>query len=79
MYDFTASDEMPCAVAFHPLQQVFACGFSSGMVRTFSLAASDLLMEHKYVCKMGNRTFICMDLNDASHGDKLKQDFHPHE
>ncbi|XP_019348592.1 WD repeat-containing protein 90 isoform X3 [Alligator mississippiensis] len=47
MYDFTASDEMPCAVAFHPLQQVFACGFSSGMVRTFSLAASDLLMEHK--------------------------------
>ncbi|XP_019395392.1 PREDICTED: WD repeat-containing protein 90 isoform X3 [Crocodylus porosus] len=47
MYDFTASDEMPCAVAFHPLQQIFACGFSSGMVRTFSLAASDLLMEHK--------------------------------
>ncbi|XP_067407333.1 WD repeat-containing protein 90 isoform X2 [Emydura macquarii macquarii] len=47
LYDFTASDEIPCAVAFHPAQQIFACGFSSGVVRTFSLAASDLLMEHK--------------------------------
>uniref|UniRef100_A0A8C3RUN9 WD repeat-containing protein 90 n=1 Tax=Chelydra serpentina TaxID=8475 RepID=A0A8C3RUN9_CHESE len=48
LYDFTASDEMPCTVVFHPAQQIFACGFSSGVVRTFSLAASDLLMEHKY-------------------------------
>ncbi|XP_074866919.1 WD repeat-containing protein 90 isoform X2 [Carettochelys insculpta] len=47
LYDFTASDEMPCTVAFHPAQQIFACGFSSGVVRIFSLAASDLLMEHK--------------------------------
>uniref|UniRef100_A0A8C3RXH5 WD repeat-containing protein 90 n=1 Tax=Chelydra serpentina TaxID=8475 RepID=A0A8C3RXH5_CHESE len=47
LYDFTASDEMPCTVVFHPAQQIFACGFSSGVVRTFSLAASDLLMEHK--------------------------------
>uniref|UniRef100_A0A8C0G718 WD repeat-containing protein 90 n=1 Tax=Chelonoidis abingdonii TaxID=106734 RepID=A0A8C0G718_CHEAB len=47
LYDFTASDEMPCTVAFHPAQQIFACGFSSGVVRTFSLTASDLLMEHK--------------------------------
>uniref|UniRef100_A0A8C3PF90 WD repeat-containing protein 90 n=1 Tax=Chrysemys picta bellii TaxID=8478 RepID=A0A8C3PF90_CHRPI len=48
LYDFTASDEIPCTVAFHPAQQIFACGFSSGVVRTFSLTASDLLMEHKY-------------------------------
>ncbi|XP_065414804.1 WD repeat-containing protein 90 isoform X1 [Chrysemys picta bellii] len=47
LYDFTASDEIPCTVAFHPAQQIFACGFSSGVVRTFSLTASDLLMEHK--------------------------------
>lgn len=47
LYDFTAADEMPCAVAFHPTQQILACGFDSGMVRTFSLAASDLLVEHK--------------------------------
>ncbi|KFV43748.1 WD repeat-containing protein 90, partial [Tyto alba] len=47
LYDFTAADEMPCAVAFHPTQQILACGFDSGMVRTFSLAASDLLAEHK--------------------------------
>uniref|UniRef100_A0A674I574 WD repeat-containing protein 90 n=1 Tax=Terrapene triunguis TaxID=2587831 RepID=A0A674I574_9SAUR len=48
LYDFTASDEIPRTVAFHPAQQIFACGFSSGVVRTFSLTASDLLMEHKY-------------------------------
>ncbi|XP_055662481.1 WD repeat-containing protein 90 isoform X3 [Falco peregrinus] len=47
LYDFTAAEEMPCAVAFHPAQQILACGFNSGMVRTFSLAASDLLVEHK--------------------------------
>ncbi|KGL85799.1 WD repeat-containing protein 90, partial [Charadrius vociferus] len=47
LYDFTAADETPCAVAFHPTQQILACGFDSGMVRTFSLAASDLLVEHK--------------------------------
>lgn len=34
-------------MAFHPTQQILACGFDSGMVRTFSLAASDLLVEHK--------------------------------
>ncbi|XP_076207547.1 WD repeat-containing protein 90 isoform X3 [Aptenodytes patagonicus] len=47
LYDFTAAEETPCAVAFHPTQQILACGFDSGMVRTFSLAASDLLVEHK--------------------------------
>ncbi|NXL63252.1 WDR90 protein, partial [Chordeiles acutipennis] len=47
LYDFTAAEEMPCAVAFHPTQHILACGFDSGMVRTFSLAASDLLLEHK--------------------------------
>ncbi|XP_010121618.1 PREDICTED: LOW QUALITY PROTEIN: WD repeat-containing protein 90, partial [Chlamydotis macqueenii] len=47
LYDFTAAEELPCAVAFHPTQQILACGFDSGVVRTFSLAASDLLMEHK--------------------------------
>ncbi|XP_062999035.1 WD repeat-containing protein 90 [Elgaria multicarinata webbii] len=47
LYEFTASDETPCAVAFHPSQHIFACGFASGMVRTISLAASKLLEEHR--------------------------------
>ncbi|XP_070586998.1 WD repeat-containing protein 90-like isoform X5 [Erythrolamprus reginae] len=47
LYEFTASDEIPCAVAFHPLQPIFACGFNTGVVRTISLAASRLLEEHK--------------------------------
>jgi len=47
LYDFTAAAEMPCAVSFHPTQRILACGFDSGVVRTFSLTASDLLTEHK--------------------------------
>uniref|UniRef100_A0A803SMR5 WD repeat domain 90 n=1 Tax=Anolis carolinensis TaxID=28377 RepID=A0A803SMR5_ANOCA len=48
LYEFTASDEMPCTVSFHPSQHIFACGFDTGVVRTISLATSKLLEEHKY-------------------------------
>ncbi|XP_039416096.1 WD repeat-containing protein 90 isoform X3 [Corvus cornix cornix] len=47
LYDFSAAEETPCTVAFHPSWKILACGFDSGVVRTFSLAASDLLLEHK--------------------------------
>ncbi|XP_042336753.1 WD repeat-containing protein 90 isoform X3 [Sceloporus undulatus] len=47
LYEFTASDETPCAVAFHPSQHIFVCGFDTGVVRIISLAASKLLEEHK--------------------------------
>ncbi|XP_048351372.1 WD repeat-containing protein 90 [Sphaerodactylus townsendi] len=47
LYEFTASDETACAVAFHPSQPIFACGFDTGVVRVISLAASKLLEEHK--------------------------------
>uniref|UniRef100_A0A803TYR9 WD repeat-containing protein 90 n=1 Tax=Anolis carolinensis TaxID=28377 RepID=A0A803TYR9_ANOCA len=47
LYEFTASDEMPCTVSFHPSQHIFACGFDTGVVRTISLATSKLLEEHK--------------------------------
>uniref|UniRef100_A0ABM5EZ39 WD repeat-containing protein 90 n=1 Tax=Pogona vitticeps TaxID=103695 RepID=A0ABM5EZ39_9SAUR len=47
LYEFSASDETPCTVAFHPSQHIFACGFDTGVVRTISLAASRLLEEHK--------------------------------
>ncbi|NXQ04967.1 WDR90 protein, partial [Vidua macroura] len=47
LYDFSAAEETPCTVAFHPFWKMLACGFDSGVVRTFSLAASDLLLEHK--------------------------------
>ncbi|XP_051635803.1 WD repeat-containing protein 90 isoform X7 [Manacus candei] len=47
LYDFAATEEAPCAVAFHPTWKILACGFDSGTVRTFSLAASNLLLEHK--------------------------------
>ncbi|XP_041262484.1 WD repeat-containing protein 90 isoform X5 [Onychostruthus taczanowskii] len=47
LYDFSAAEETPCTVAFHPFWKMLACGFDSGVVRIFSLAASDLLLEHK--------------------------------
>ncbi|XP_016076183.1 PREDICTED: WD repeat-containing protein 90 [Miniopterus natalensis] len=47
LYDFTSPEEAPCAVAFHPTQPVFFCGFSSGAIRSFSLEATKVLVEHR--------------------------------
>ncbi|XP_039770960.1 WD repeat-containing protein 90 isoform X2 [Ornithorhynchus anatinus] len=48
LFDFTACDaETPGPVAFHPSWPLLACGSSSGTVRTFSLADSDLVAEHR--------------------------------
>ncbi|XP_075686881.1 WD repeat-containing protein 90 isoform X2 [Rhinoderma darwinii] len=47
LYDFTANEETPCTVAFHPARQALACGFSSGVVRFFDVAATSLQAEHK--------------------------------
>ncbi|XP_071395607.1 WD repeat-containing protein 90 [Centroberyx affinis] len=46
LYDFMSEDS-PCSVAFHPSQQVFSCGFSSGIVRVFDISSAKLLAEHK--------------------------------
>uniref|UniRef100_A0A8C9YQW0 WD repeat-containing protein 90 n=1 Tax=Sander lucioperca TaxID=283035 RepID=A0A8C9YQW0_SANLU len=47
LYDFVSEDS-PCSVAFHPSEQVFSCGFSSGIVRVFDISSAKLLAEHKY-------------------------------
>ncbi|XP_038156856.1 WD repeat-containing protein 90 [Cyprinodon tularosa] len=46
LYDFVSEDN-PCSVAFHPHEQTFSCGFSSGIVRVFDISSSKLLAEHK--------------------------------
>ncbi|EDL22467.1 mCG17671, isoform CRA_a [Mus musculus] len=46
LYDFSSSEDTPCAVAFHPTMPNFFCGFSSGAVRSFSLESSGVLVEH---------------------------------
>ncbi|TKS89948.1 WD repeat-containing protein 90 [Collichthys lucidus] len=46
LYDFV-SDDNPCSVAFHPREQVFSCGFSSGIVKVFDIPSAKLLAEHK--------------------------------
>ncbi|XP_047637035.1 WD repeat-containing protein 90 isoform X8 [Phacochoerus africanus] len=51
LYEFTSQEEAPCAVAFHPVQPTFFCGFSSGAVRSFSLEAAEVLVEHR--CHQG--------------------------
>ncbi|XP_054455160.1 WD repeat-containing protein 90 isoform X2 [Anoplopoma fimbria] len=46
LYDFVSEDS-PCSVAFHPSEQVFSCGFSSGIVRVFDISSAKMLAEHK--------------------------------
>uniref|UniRef100_A0A7N8XKJ2 WD repeat domain 90 n=1 Tax=Mastacembelus armatus TaxID=205130 RepID=A0A7N8XKJ2_9TELE len=46
LYDFVSEDS-PCSVAFHPIEQIFSCGFSSGIVRVFDISSAKLLAEHK--------------------------------
>ncbi|CAI9172545.1 unnamed protein product [Rangifer tarandus platyrhynchus] len=47
LYDFASPEEAPRAVVFHPTQPTFFCGFSSGAVRSFSLEAAEVLVEHR--------------------------------
>uniref|UniRef100_I3KVN4 WD repeat domain 90 n=1 Tax=Oreochromis niloticus TaxID=8128 RepID=I3KVN4_ORENI len=46
LYDFVSEDS-PCSVAFHPGEQIFSCGFSSGVVRVFAISSAKLLADHK--------------------------------
>ena len=54
MYDFSAPDETPCVINYHPHQQVFACGFMSGTVRVFNVENTCLLAEHRYDMRCGD-------------------------
>uniref|UniRef100_A0A3B4ZIF7 WD repeat domain 90 n=1 Tax=Stegastes partitus TaxID=144197 RepID=A0A3B4ZIF7_9TELE len=46
LYDFVSEDS-PCSVAFHPSEQTFCCGFTSGIVRVFDISSAKLLAEHQ--------------------------------
>ncbi|XP_056017616.1 WD repeat-containing protein 90-like isoform X2 [Ostrea edulis] len=47
LYDFSAPNECPCAISYHPSRQIFACGFESGVVRVFNVQTTSMLAEHK--------------------------------
>uniref|UniRef100_A0A3B4ZWV6 WD repeat domain 90 n=1 Tax=Stegastes partitus TaxID=144197 RepID=A0A3B4ZWV6_9TELE len=47
LYDFVSEDS-PCSVAFHPSEQTFCCGFTSGIVRVFDISSAKLLAEHQH-------------------------------
>ncbi|XP_072273486.1 WD repeat-containing protein 90 isoform X2 [Pyxicephalus adspersus] len=47
LYDFTANEETPCTVTFHPIREALACGFSTGVVRYFDVTTTSLQAEHK--------------------------------
>jgi len=48
LYDFTAPQDCPTVIAYHPSEQAFACGFESGVLRVFNVATTTMLIEHKY-------------------------------
>ncbi|KAM5227309.1 LOW QUALITY PROTEIN: WD repeat-containing protein 90 [Ctenodactylus gundi] len=56
LYDFTSSEEAPCAVTFHPTWPAVFCGFSSGAVRALSLESARVLVEHS--CHQGAVTSL---------------------
>ncbi|XP_077482569.1 WD repeat-containing protein 90 [Stigmatopora argus] len=45
LFDFVSEDK-PCSVAFHPREQIFSCGFNSGIVRVFDISCGKILAEH---------------------------------
>ncbi|XP_030878405.1 WD repeat-containing protein 90 isoform X4 [Leptonychotes weddellii] len=47
LYDLRSPEEAPCTIAFHPMRPALFCGFSSGAVRSFSLEAAEVLVEHR--------------------------------
>nr|XP_057917684.1 WD repeat-containing protein 90 isoform X3 [Doryrhamphus excisus] len=47
LYDFVSEDR-PCSVAFHPSEQIFSCGFSSGIVKVFDISCGKLMAEHNH-------------------------------
>ncbi|WAQ96619.1 WDR90-like protein [Mya arenaria] len=47
LYDFSAPNECPCTISYHPSRQIFACGFENGVVRVFNVQTTSMLAEHK--------------------------------
>ncbi|XP_025111591.1 WD repeat-containing protein 90-like isoform X3 [Pomacea canaliculata] len=47
LYDFSAPNESPSTISYHPINQIFACGFESGAVRVFDVESTCLIAEHK--------------------------------
>lgn len=49
LYDFSAPNEKPTKLCYHPLgvntESIFACGFDSGKIRVFNVAKAKLLHE----------------------------------
>uniref|UniRef100_H0WS08 WD repeat-containing protein 90 n=1 Tax=Otolemur garnettii TaxID=30611 RepID=H0WS08_OTOGA len=58
LYDFTSLDDAPRAITFHPIRPAFFCGFSSGAVRSFSLEATEVMVEH--MCPQGAITGLAV-------------------
>ncbi|RUS87769.1 hypothetical protein EGW08_004515 [Elysia chlorotica] len=75
LYDFSATDECPCCVTYHPKKQILACGFHSGAVRVISVEGTCLLAEHRHLRGQvtglvyspdGSRLYSCCSLGIAA-------------
>ena len=48
LYDFSAPDECPLTINYHPSKQMFACGFHNGTIRVFNVETTSLVAEHRF-------------------------------
>eukprot|EP00817_Percolomonadidae_sp_ATCC50343_P003591 CAMPEP_0117420370 /NCGR_PEP_ID=MMETSP0758-20121206/1713_1 /TAXON_ID=63605 /ORGANISM="Percolomonas cosmopolitus, Strain AE-1 (ATCC 50343)" /LENGTH=715 /DNA_ID=CAMNT_0005201929 /DNA_START=804 /DNA_END=2948 /DNA_ORIENTATION=- len=47
LYQFDTVGECPLSIAYHPMNYVFAVGFSSGIIRLFDIAATTVIEEFR--------------------------------
>lgn len=63
-FEFSSIDDEPRTIAYHPISNIVACGFSSGYLRIFDIPTTSTICERKhhkadiacleYVCKRGS-------------------------
>ncbi|KAF0881208.1 WDR90 protein, partial [Crocuta crocuta] len=58
LYDLTSPEETPRTIAFHPTRPALFCGFGSGAVRSFSLEAAQVPVQHR--CHRGAVTGLAV-------------------
>ncbi|KAK7003519.1 WD repeat-containing protein 90 [Biomphalaria glabrata] len=84
LYDFSAPDECPCSINYHPHRQIFACGFHNGTIRIFNVETTSLLAEHRQLRGQvtglvyspdGNRLYASCSLGVASVFDASSLDY----
>ncbi|BFZ03507.1 hypothetical protein BsWGS_06545 [Bradybaena similaris] len=84
LYDFSASEDCPSCINYHPNKQIFACGFQNGSVKVFSVESTCLLAELKQLrgevtgvvySLDGSRLYTCCSLGVAAIFDSSTEEY----